>query len=379
MKLQKESSIFRGLEKNVKQLSALFSHSTDLSIRQFQLQDGTKVALVYFVSLVDKVSLKEQVLHTLMFKTNTAAELFESNISVPIENVQVIKRWKEIEQALLEGQSLLFFQGWKEAILFETKGWPERSIQEPHTEAALFGSHQGFIETAEVNIALLRRYIPHNELRIDRCEAGDRAKTKIYLSYLEDVVNPVIVKKIKKKIKGIQIDALLNTGELAEFLEEHPYSLLPQSLLTERPDTAASHIYEGRLVIIVDHSPSVLVVPVTFFTFFHHVDDYGSRWTSGTLIRLLRLFALLIASSLPALYIAMISFHFEIIPLDLMMSVARSREKIPFPPFFEALIMEISIEMIREAGIRLPSPVGQTVGVVGGIIIGEAALLATLW
>jgi spore germination protein len=169
---------------------------------------------------------------------------------------------------------------------------------------------------------------------------------------------------------------ILNTGELSELIEDNPFSPFPQFMMTERPDAVASQIVQGRIAVVVDRSPSVLVGPVTFTSFFQSIDDYSMRWMIASFLRLQRFVGFFIAAFLPAIYIAVISFNYELIPLKLIFSIGESRERVPFPPLAEAMIMEITIEMLREAGIRLPAPIGQTVGIVGGIVIGQAAVQA---
>lgn len=376
MQLPGNGVISADLQENLERLQEVFTNTSDLNIRHLQLQDGTKVGLVYFEGLIDKVAVNEQILTTLMYRVESATDLFQEQVPVPVDNVKVENRWKKIEYALFQGDSILFVHAFHRAIIFPTQGWPQRSIKEPQSETSLYGSHEGFVETASMNLALIRRYIPNNELKIRKYQVGKRAPTNVYMVYLEDIINPQIVNELDKRIKQIDVDTVNNTGDLEELIESYPISFLPQAILTERPDTTASHILHGRLALVVDHSPNALIKPITFMTFFQSIDDYSFRWITGSFLRLLRLLALFIAVGLPSLYIAIISFHFEILPLDLMMSIGMSRERIPFPPIVEAFIMEVSIEMIREAGVKLPSPIGQTVGVVGGIVIGEAAVQA---
>lgn len=193
---------------------------------------------------------------------------------------------------------------------------------------------------------------------------------------MEDVANPDVLEILKKRIGNLKIDAVINAGILAEYIEDYPYAVFPQMLLTERPDFAAEEILQGRYAVVVDRSPTVIICPATFDSFFKTIDDYSSRWIVASFIRLLRFVGFIIAVFLPAFYIAVISFHFEILPLELLFSIAESRERIPFPPYIEAFLMELTLEMLREAGIRLPEKIGQTVGIVGGIIIGQAAVEA---
>jgi spore germination protein len=245
-------------------------------------------------------------------------------------------------------------------------------------ETSLKGAHQGFVETGTQNIALLRRYLPHGELKIKEKIVGRRGHTKVYVLYVADVVNPELLQAMEERIESIDVDAVINTGELAELIEDSPMSPFPQMLLTERPDAAASQLLQGRIVVVVDRSPSVMVAPITFTSFFQSVDDYSTRWSIATFLRLLRLFAFCIAAFLPAFYIAVASFHYEVIPFKLLLTLGESRGQVPFPPFVEAILMEITLEMLREAGVRLPAPVGQTVGIVGGIVIGQAIVQAGL-
>ncbi|SCM03060.1 Spore germination protein [Bacillus wiedmannii] len=194
--------------------------------------------------------------------------------------------------------------------------------------------------------------------------------------YLADVANEDVVQEMACRIESIKVDAIITTGELEGFVEDNSYTLFPQLSITERPDTTAHHILDGRIAVVVDRSPGVLIGPMTFSSFFQTIDDYSFRPMIPSFIRLLRFTGLFIAIFAPALYIAMISFHYEVIPLKLLLTIGESRAKIPFPPILEALLMELVLEMLREAAVRLPGPVGQTIGVVGGIVIGQAAVQA---
>lgn len=180
-----------------------------------------------------------------------------------------------------------------------------------------------------------------------------------------------MLKEREDRIQQLDVDAIINTGEMAELIEDNPYSPFPQFITTERPDAVASQLLQGRFAAVVDRSPSVLIAPVSFISFFQNIDDYSTRWSIATFIRLLRIFAFFTAIFLPAFYIAVISFNFEIITVKLLLTIGEFRGRVQFPPFVEAIIMEVTLEMMREAGVRLPAPVGQTVGIVGGIVIGK--------
>ncbi|BBH24082.1 spore germination protein [Paenibacillus baekrokdamisoli] len=365
--------ISESLAINLDILKQLFSYTPDLVIRHIQLKTGNTTLLVYLDGLIDKESVENHILHPLIHELDSMKNI-ES--STTIGKTETVALWLDIEQSIFEGKSILFINEHPHALALHTQGWPQRAIQEPQIESTLKGSHQGFVETSGQNIALIRRYLPNREMKIKESTVGSRAKTRISMLYLEDVVQPDFVKEMEDRLQQIDVDAVLNTGELVEFIEDHPFSLFPQLALTERPDSAASHILQGRIALIVDHSPSVIIAPVNFSVFFQSIDDYSNRWIIASFIRLLRYLAFITTISLSAIYISIVSFHYELLPLDLLLSIGESRARVPFPPIIEALLMELSLEMLREAGLRLPGPIGQTIGVVGGIVIGQAAVQA---
>lgn len=366
--------IFVELEKNLQELKRRFPYAPGLVVRRFRTGAGMDAALVYLDELVDKVSINAQVLKPLLVERISVEDVERPDI--PFGKVETTSCWEDVESCLFEGKSVLLLENRTAALIFFTQGWPQRAVEEPQIELTLKGGHQGFVETATENIALIRRYLHHRELHIRTYTVGERGRIKVYLLYLRDVVKPAYITKMEERIKQIRVDAILNMGELEEYIEDHTYSIFPQFLHTERPDNTVSQLLQGRVAILQDCSPFALIGPTTFGTFFQNADDYSTRWPVASFLRLLRFFAFFIATSLPALYIAVVSYHYEVLPLDLMLSVGTSRALVPFPPILEALLMEVSIEMIREAGVRLPAPIGQTIGVVGGIVIGQAAVQA---
>ncbi|MET3195671.1 spore germination protein [Gottfriedia sp. OAE603] len=365
--------IFKDLSKNMDQIKKLFNESPDLVIRRFQINsDGLDVALVYLAGLTDIQAIQNHVLTPLMKSS------FDPTMELPISigQVEKIDKWAQIQDAILEGDSVLFIHGMNSVNRLDTKGWPQRSIEDSKNEISLKGAHQGFVETNGQNIALIRRYIPHQDLMLKEVTIGKRGKTKVTILYLRDVASNELRMELVDRLKKINVDSIINTGELIEFIEDNPYSPFPQFIMTERPDTAVSHILQGRFAVIVDRSPHVLIAPTNFISFFQGVDDYGTRWLVASFICSLRFVAFMIALLLPATYVALISINYEVIPMQLYLSIAESRFRVPFFPVLEAILMELTLEMMREASIRLPSPIGQTIGIVGGIIIGQAAVQA---
>ncbi|WP_235959362.1 spore germination protein [Paenibacillus silvestris] len=364
------------LTENVMALQTIFNKTPDLVVRTFiYKQTDRQAALVYLSGLVDKNAINNNVLNQLMFHK---VEALEDELPVTLGLMSTITTWEQIETSILHGYSVLFIDGLQQAYAMDTQGWPQRAITDSQIEASLKGAHQGFVETDGQNIALIRRYISSTDLKIKEYYVGQRAKSKVSILYLEDVAVPELLQEMETRISQLNIDCILNTGELAEYLEDSTLSLFPQFITTERPDTAASQILQGRICVVLDRSSSVLIAPMNLVSFFQGIDDYSMRWPVATFLRLLRVLACFVAAFLPGIYIACISFNHEVIPLDLILSIGEFRAAVPYPPLIEALIMEIMLEMLREAGIRLPAPVGQTVGIVGGIVIGQAAVQAGL-
>ena len=363
------------LLENIAEIQNLFSETPDLVVKNFVIkQTNSPAALVYLSGLTDTKTINNHILSPLLFEADKEKKDFEVQVSVG--DVKEKNTWQEIESAILQGNSVLFIDKENKASIFDTQGWPQRGIEDTTIESSLRGEHLGFTETGSTNIALIRRHIQNRELKMKEITVGVRGNLKLTIMYLADVANPEVLKELVNRINKLDVDSILNAASLAEYIEDNPYSPFPQLFLTERPDFAAAEILQGRIVTIVDRSPNVLIGPATFETFFKSMDDYGARWLVASFIRLMRYFGFIAAIFLPATYIAVIAFHFEIIPLKLLLSIGASRERVPFPPFIEAIVMEITLEMLREAGIRLPAKIGQTVGIVGGIVIGQAAVEA---
>ncbi|MCZ8511445.1 spore germination protein [Paenibacillus filicis] len=357
------------LSTNLHELKNMFRNAPDLVIREIAPEmSATKFALAFIDSIIDKKVINTHILSPLL------SEGTESMISVG--KIQEADQWKVIEEALLHGNCILFIEGQDQVKIIEAQGWPKRSIEKPQLENSLTGSQQGFVETVSENIALIRRYIPKRELSIKEFQVGQRGETNISLLYLSDVASPELLSVLEERIKLIKADGIYHAGELSEYIQDQRYSIIPQFLRTERPDVTAKHLLEGRYAILIDLSPSLLIGPINISTFFKTIDDYNSGWFVATFLRFFRYIAFFITLFLPAVYIALISFSYEVIPVKLLLSIGIYRNEVPFPPFIEALIMEMTMEMLREAGLRLPQPLGQTIGIVGGIVIGQAAVQA---
>jgi spore germination protein KA len=252
----------------------------------------------------------------------------------------------------------------------------KRAIQEPETEQVIQGPREGFIEPLISNLGLLRYRLPTPDFRVSITRIGTKTRSLVAVCYLEEVANPELVKEVNKRLAAIDIDAILDVGYLEQFIEDNHFSPFPQILTTERPDKTVANILEGRVAILVDGSPFALIVPVVFSSFYQSSEDYTSRFLQGSFVRMARVVALVFSLSFSALYVAIISFNPELIPTRFAVAVAGGRAGVPFPALIEILFMEVSMEVLREATIRLPQQVGGALSIVGVLVIGQAAVAA---
>jgi spore germination protein KA len=278
----------------------------------------------------------------------------------------------------MAGNTALLIDGEKTALVLGTKGWESRSIEEPPAEPVVRGPREGFTEKMFTNTVLVRRRIKSSRLKLELMKVGLLTKTDIGIMYIDGIANNKVVEEVKKRLGRIDTDGILESGYIEEYIQDEWMTPFPQVLSTERPDRVVAHLLEGNVAILVDTTPFVLLVPVTFFHFLQSPEDYYTQWMATAMIRILRITAVNIALLLPALYIAITTFHQEMLPTSLLISIASAREGVPFPAFVEAFIMEAVFELLREAGIRLPRPVGQAVSIVGALVIGQAAVSAGL-
>jgi len=377
----------RSLENNLLYFRRVFQDCSDVVFREFQLdlQKNRRGALLYIEGLADKKTIEEQVLSPLMALARhtgrveneiTANWLKESNISIGEVKEETYRT--ELCTAILSGMAVLLVDNARVALILSVPGWEKRNVDTSMLEKVIRGPKEGFVETISVNIALIRRRIRDPQLRVRFHELGKRSKTKVAIMYMGDIAKEELVAEVEKRLATVDIDMIHDSSTIETFIEDNPFSIFPQILPTERPDKVAANLMEGRVALVVDGSPSVLVMPVSIASLFQSPEDYYERFIFGTFVRLMRFGVFTIATTLPALYVAMVSFHHQLIPDRLILTLAIGRLLVPFPAFIEAVAMEITIELLREASSRLPGPLGQTIGVVGGLVLGQAAVSAKL-
>lgn len=373
---------------NIQKFKDIFKDADDVVFRNIQLGKKNKkdACLIFIDGLVDKIVISDYAIEVLFEET----ELDQADLSsykdsllekiskeyIAVHDVKMESSFEKLVDMILSGETALLIDGADTALLLSTRGWPTRSVQEPQTETVVRGPRDGFVETLRFNTALIRRHIKDPNLKVKTMQVGRRSKTNIAVMYIQDIANETIVNEVINRIKKIDIDALSGSSNLESLIEDYYLSPFPQIENTERPDSAAASLYEGRVVIIVDNTPFVLIVPATIGTLFQSTEDYYGRWIIGTLVRFVRILSAILTAISPALYISFTAYHPGLMPTAFTMYLAASRVNVPFPAVVEAFLMETTIEILRESGTRIAGPIGTTIGIVGGIIIGQAAVEA---
>ena len=371
-----ERKLFNTLDDNINQLKSIFNCVEDIVFREFYAGEN-RLFIVYVDNLVLGDTVENAILTNLMARGKTQGNAFYLSLrTISVGETGEVDTFEKVCSAVLLGDTVLFSTEYNKAIQISTKGWPSRGIPTVTNEVTIQGAKDAFVEQASKNIVLIRRRIKDTSLKVQKISIGTKSKTDVVIMYMEGIVRDDILKDFFNKIKDIKTDMVLDSGTIQQFLEASTFSPFPQLQITERPDKVASSINEGRIAVLVDNSPFVLLVPSTMNVFFQAADDYYERWEIVSFVRLMRFSAAILAVTLPALYICLTIFHPNLIPTSLALKIAAGRASVPFPTIIEVLIMELAFELLKEAGIRLPSPIGGTIGIVGGIIIGQSAVEA---
>ncbi|MGM7700367.1 spore germination protein [Pseudalkalibacillus sp. Hm43] len=367
------------LEDNINEMKQSIGNSMDIIVREFLIQENLNGAIIYTKGLTD-LQMIQELLESLMLHGDEDKRIQFEDVKKSILTVSQVEEQKEMSQlltGLLSGDSILFLDGYETALLINTRKWKGRGVSEPITQPVVRGPQEAFTETLITNTALIRRKIRDENLWIENRQIGTRTKTDVAIAYINGVADDAIVEEVRSRLDKIKIDGILEGGYIEEFIQDSTYSPFPTVYNTERPDTVAANLLEGRIAIIVDGTPFVLIVPALFVQFFQASEDYYLRSDFG-LIRFLRLLTFFISLLAPSLYIAITTFHQEMLQTSLLISLAAQLEGIPFPAFVEASLMAVTFEILREASIRMPKVIGSAISIVGAIVLGEAAYTAGL-
>jgi spore germination protein len=378
----------RPLAENLEYLKRTLSHFSDAVFKELDVgQTGFRVMIIYLSQIADIHVVNEQIVKPMILaglgedKPAYTPETLKEDLLQKTASSLKIETGEFLDKCVLEvlsGNTGLLIEGIDEALIVETANFPARAVEEPSTETLVRGPRQGFVEDIASNLAIIRRHVKDVGLKIDSYRVGRRSSRKLAVLYIADIVNQDLVQDITKRIESIDVDDVLDTGIIEQLIEDNPWSPFPQLQATERSDKAINALMSGRVVIMLDGTPFVIIAPMTFWMLAQSPEDYYERFPLGSFFRVLRLTALFIATFLPSLYVSLVSFHPGLIPPELVMSIVAAREGIPFPVLVEALIMEVSLEILREASLRLPRGIGQVIGIVGGLVIGQAAVEASI-
>lgn len=403
-------SVFPSLSVNLDFLKVKYNTliNSDIVVREFTLTARNRqygAFLIYIDGMVDTKIINDFVLEPLMLRnransydgneTRVVSEAISNNITVrkvkkfdlvdyiynslvPQNAVKKKKSFNDILPDINMGNCLLFVDTIDTAFSIDAKGFKQRGVDSPKNETVIRGAQEAFTEAIRTNTSMIRRFVNNENLVIESLSVGKVTKTKCAVCYMKDIANDDLVAEVKYRLNNLDIDTIISSGQLEQLIEDNSKCSLPQMLSTERPDKAANHILSGRVVVIVNGSPYVLIMPCVFVDFLSSAEDPNLKFQYANLLKFVRLVAFFITLLLPGLYVAITNFHQEIIPTELLFAIVASRESIPFPIIVEILAMEISFELIREASLRVPSPIGTTIGIIGALILGQAAVEASI-
>lgn len=371
----------------VAQLHNQFQGSDDVRFHTLNLANtGVRATIVYVEGLVDAARVEEAVVGSLIrwAYSASAPELRNARNPetlrsvIPAMDSEVTHGFEESVAAVLTGDVIIAVDGEKRGLRIANRGAKARDVEEPGLEVTIRGPRDSFTETLSWNLALIRRRVRDPHLRVRLKKVGRRSRTDVAIVYIDGVAGESLVKEIESRVDAIDIDGILDTGYIEQLIEDEWYSPFPQHLKTERPDRAVASLLEGRAVLLADTTPYVLMMPATLDSFFHSPEDSYDRFWIVNILRWVRFLASIIGVVAPSLYVALVAFHPNILPTELVLTIQSSREGVAFPVLIEALLMQFFLELIKEAGLRLPGPLGQTFGIVGGLILGDIGIRAGL-
>ena len=384
-----QTLLSRKLRENEAFIRDAFGNSCDLIIREvrFGISPGIAVLVVHIDGMVDTALVSEAIIKPI----GVTSELLEperlssaqvqdmlKNRLILLSDVKQVSDIADLFHSIAGGKCGIILDGSSVAFVCDVRGFEKRSVEEPMSEVVIRGPREGFSEVLRINTSLLRRRIKDPSFWIEEFTVGRVSRTQVAIAYIKGIANDKVVQEARDRITRIDIDSIQESGQLEEYLEDAPFSPFPTILRTERPDRVTGALFEGRIAILTDGTPFVLIAPVTFLLFLTSPEDYYERFFIASAVRLLRYASFFIALLLPALYVAVTTFHQEMLPTPLVLAIAAQREGVPFPAIFEALLMELSFEILREAAVRLPKIYGPAISIVGVLILGEAAVRAGL-
>lgn len=381
-----QDKVFKDIEQNLSYVKKRFTYpiNNDIVIREIKMKEGRKAFIVLIDGMVSTDMVDLAVIKTMLeipYFSDDELYKYENEIIekfIAHSQAQATVSMDTIFEEINFGSCAVFVDGISKGFILDVRDWGHRSIDKPENEQSIYGPQEAFAEMLRNNTALVRKIIKSEKLIAEGVKVGKVSQTRGVMLYISDIANPELVNEVRRRINGINMDYVISIEEVSMMMEEETFSLTTHFLETERPDRVARALTEGRVALILNGSPHVLVMPTNIFELTHAASDDYLRVPYANMARIVRMFAVVFSTLLPALYLAITLFHQEIIPTYLLYSISASRENVPFPSIVELLLMDISFEMIREAGLRMPGPIGSTLGIVGGLILGQAAVSAKI-
>ncbi len=376
--------------------------NSDIKIREFKLNIKGKEyssALLFIDGMIDSASINNYILRPIMSKdsnpTKQNPSVIANNITVrrvkkfnledyvynsliPQNTIEKTNNFEKVFSSVNIGDCALFIDTLSIAFVIDVKGFETRSISEPKNEVVVRGSQEAFVEKLRTNTSMLRRLISNEDLIIENSSVGKVSKTKVAICYINSIANNDLVAEVKYRINNLNVDNIISSGQLEQLIQDDSSLTFPQIIATERPDKTANHLLEGRVAVIVDGSPYVLIMPGVFIDFLSSPEDVNLKYQYANLLKIIRIVAFIITLFLPGVYVAITNYHTELLPTELLFTIAAARNTVPFPVIFEILLMEFSFELIREAGLRVPTPIGPTIRYCWCINTSERLLLVQI-
>lgn len=383
-KKEDSQSISCSLKESEEILRSLCEGCDDILLRKMRLGQGEGIdcLIVYIETAVSNMMLQDSMIGKMInsLQASQPEEIYRElkENSLGISDAKDLVTMEEALAAMLAGNAIFFIDGFDRALKISSKGYPAMGVSKAESEKAMRGSREAFSESVKVNTALVRKRIRDTRLKVKEKMVGEASHTMTAVVYMEGVAYPSMVEKFQERLDSFVIDGFMDSGVIEQLTEDTWYSPFPQFQTTERPDRAAMAVLEGRVVFFSDNSPEAIILPATYNSLFQTSDDYFRHFGIVSFLRIIRYIAAFLAVSLPGLYIAVTNFQTQILPTNLIISLAEAREGVPFPGVLEVLLLELSFELLREAGVRMPGTIGNTIGIVGGLIIGQAAVSANL-
>ncbi|WP_051280430.1 spore germination protein [Anaerovorax odorimutans] len=372
----------KNLNKNINLISANTPSNFNFKIRDLILKDNIKCNVLYINGITNKEDIEDRIIYPLLFKIDYDINTLSSKMDyisqkyISIDDIEISSDIKNISKNLKCGKSVVLIENEDKAIICNTSKSNFKSVSEAKIEESIRGEKSTFVDFIEINIGLIQEKLKNDNLKIENYILGNKNNSQAALIYMEDLIDLKVLNKIRSKLNNIKTSYLPGTGYLSQFIDKSNFSVFPQTKTTEKPDTVVSDLLQGKAAILINGCAYAIILPVVFLEFFQAYEDYSNRLLLANFDRFIRILSLILILTISPIYLVLLQYNAELVPINLIKIIIISRKDIPLPPFLEILLMEIIIEFLREGGLRLPSIIGQTLGIVGGIILGQAAIQA---